>query len=299
MDETKITRGVYFLANNKVFEQVVAFLRSFRTHNPDIPLCLIPFDKDFDKISALKDAYSFSIFEGAELLASCDTISEKFHGYVLGTYRKLVVWEGIFDTFMYIDVDTVVIEPVDFAFEHLKHAHYVASHSNIAEIRRWVWKDNVYNTNLLTAPQIEFSANTGFFVSRRGLLPMKHCVAKATGALELKDSMELECMEQPFLNYLVVTSGYSYTSLLQLYIYGLAPNVRLEWWAGTPGGHVEGGTMHSPEGCPSIFLVHWAGKWKESGGSSEGLPYKELWDFYRRPGISPDVHSIESPSPSA
>ena len=297
MSEDKTSRGVYFLANNKVFDQVVAFLRSFRAHNPEIPLCLIPFDKDFEKVSALKDAYSFSIFDDAELLASCDTISERFHGYVLGTYRKLIAWEAVFDAFIYIDVDTVVIESVDFAFEYLKHGPYVASHSNIAAIRRWVWKESIFSTNLLTEPQIEFSANTGFFVSRRGLLPMKHCVAKAAGALELKDSMELDCMEQPFLNYLVVTSGYAYTSLLQLYIDGLAPNVSLEWWAGTPGARVEGGKMYSPEGCPPVFLVHWAGKWKESGGSSDGLDYKELWDFYRRQDISPDVLSVEPPSP--
>ncbi|MFS2015415.1 hypothetical protein ACEN88_02425 [Massilia sp. CT11-108] len=288
MNKNNPTSGVYFLANNKVFEQVVAFLRSFRMHNPTIPLCLIPFDSDFDKISSLKTTFSFSIFDDAELLASCDAISERFHGFVLGTYRKLVAWEGIFDTFIYIDVDTVVTDSVDFAFEHLKHGDYVASHSNLENIRCWVWKDSVYATHLLTPPQIEYSANTGFFVSRRGLLPMKHCVAKVNGALELKESMELECMEQPFLNYLIVTSGYSYTSLLQLLMVGIAPTVSLEWWAGTPNGRVDGGKLYDPRGA-GVFLVHWAGFWKKSGGSSIGLPYKELWDFYRRPEISPDV----------
>lgn len=288
MSEINAARGVYFLANNKVFDQVVAFLRSFRMHNPDIALCLIPFDRDFEKISALKDAYSFSIFDDAELLTTCDAISEKFHGFVLGTYRKLVAWEGKFDSFIYIDVDTVVIDSVDFAFEYLKYGHYVASHSNLENIRCWVWKDNVYATNILTPPQIQYSANTGFFVSRRGVLPMKHCVAKVNGALALKDSMELSCMEQPFLNYLVVTSGYSYTSLLRLLMIGVAPTVSLEWWAGTPDGRVEAGKLYDPRGA-KVFLVHWAGFWKKAGGSSIGLPYKELWEFYRRPGIAPDV----------
>ena len=288
MNKITTARGVYFLANNAVFEQVVAFLRSFRTHNPDIPLCLIPFDGAFDKIAALKDAYSFFVFDGPGLLANCDAISEKFHGHVLGTYRKLVAWEGIFETFIYIDVDTVVTDSIDFAFEQLKHGDYIASHSNIEHIRCWVWKDNVYATNLLTEPQIAYSTNTGFFVSRRGVLPMKYCMAKVTGALELKDSMELDCMEQPFLNYLVVTSGYSYTSLLKLLIDGIVPSVSLEWWAGTPEGKVDGGKLLDPCGA-GVFLVHWAGIWKKAGGSSDGLPYKELWDFYRRPGVSPEV----------
>ena len=273
-------RGVYFLANNAVFEQCVAFLRSFRTHNPTIPLCLIPFDNDFGKISLLKDLYSFSVLEDARVLTTCDAISKKFHGFFLGTYRKLAAWEGVFDEFIYIDVDTVVIDSVDFAFAQLKYGHYVASHANITSTRRWVWKDNIYERNLLTPPQIAYSANTGFFVSRRGLFTMQYCMAKTTGALELKDSMELDCMEQPFLNYLVVTSGYIYTSLLQLLATGVAPDVKLEWWAGRPAGRVERGTLYDPNGAP-IFLVHWAGCWKS-------LPYKKLWEFYRCRQIADD-----------
>jgi hypothetical protein len=288
MSNIKAGRGVYFLANNTVFEQVVAFLRSFRTHNPEIPLCLIPFDANFDKVSALSEAYSFSVYDNAAMLASCDAISEKFHGFVLGTYRKLVAWEGDFDSFIYIDIDTVVIQSIDFAFDYLEHGDYVASHSNLENIRRFVWKDNVYDTNLLTRAQIDYSTNTGFFVSRRGMLPMKHCVAKAKWALELKDCMELDCMEQPFLNYLVVTSGYVYTSLLQLLMVGLAPKVPLEWWAGTPGGQVVGGKLYDPKGA-GVFLVHWAGLWKRSAGSSAATPYKELWDFYRRTDIPPNI----------
>jgi hypothetical protein len=282
------TRGVYFLANNNVFEQVVAFLRSFRTYNPSIPLCLIPYDNAFDKIRALQGAYSFSIFEDAELLADCDSISEKFHGFVLGTYRKLVAWEGIFDSFIYIDVDTVVIDSIDFSFESLKYAPYVASHSNLANIRQYVWKDSIYAAHILTPPQIAFSANTGFFVSRRGFLSMKHCLAKVNAALELKGHMELSCMEQPFLNYLVVSSGYPCTSLLVLRDSGLLPTSPLEWWGGLSDGRVNGGKLYAPYNVP-IFLVHWAGFTKDCKNLGEELPYNDLWNFYRRPDLSPDV----------
>ncbi|KQV35405.1 hypothetical protein [Massilia sp. Root335] len=288
MDDIKIARGVYFLANNRVFEQVIAFLRSFRTHNPTIPLCLIPFDSDFDRIAALKDTYSFSIFDDPALLASCDAISEKFHGRVIGAYRKLVAWEGKFETFAYIDVDTVVLDSVDFAFDHLKYGPYMASHSNIEAIRRWVWKDNVHATHLLTPPQIAYAANTGFFVSVRGLFPMKHALAKVNAALELKDCMELHCMEQPFLNYLVVTSGYSYASLLTLRLMGIAPTAKLEWWGGQEGATVDNGKLYPPGGEP-IFLVHWAGIWQEASASGKSLPYQALWDFYRRPEIPADI----------
>jgi hypothetical protein len=283
----KSNRGVYFLANNKVFEQTVAFLRSFRAFNPTIPLCLIPFDSNFDQIAALKDTYSYDIFDNEELLAACDSISEKFHDRVLGTYRKLVAWEGKFDAFVYIDVDTVVLDSIDFAFEHLQYGQYVASHSNLENIRCWVWKDSIYEKNFLTQPQIAYSTNTGFFASIRGMLPMKHCIAKVDSALQLKVDMELMTMEQPFLNYLVVTSGYVYTSLLVLRNAGISDTTRLEFWAGLPNGLVKDGKIHVPEDWP-IFLVHWAGIWYHIDGP-DGLPYKELWDFYRRTDIAPEV----------
>lgn len=282
------SRGVYFLANNTVFEQVVAFLRSFRTHNPDIPLCLIPYNDDVDRITALSHAYSFSILVNPALMRECDSIGENFHGKVLGTYRKLAAWEGIFESFIYIDVDTVVTGPINFAFEQLAHGDYIASHSDIENIRCWVWKDNVYATHLLTAPQIAFAANTGFFVSRRGIFPIEHCRAKVQGALQLKDSMELGCMEQPFLNYLVVTSGYKYTSLLKLLKSGTSAEACVEWWAGTPGGPVDNGKIIHPDGS-HVFLVHWAGIWQQKDSSSAEFPYKDLWEFYRRPGTPPDV----------
>jgi len=288
MNKCTQSRGVYFLANNKVFDQVIAFLRSFRTYNPSIPLCLIPYDDEYEKIAALQDAYSFSVFSDAQILAHCDAISEKFHGFVLGTYRKLAAWEGIFDSFIYIDVDTVVIDSVDFAFESTKYADYVASHSNLANIRCWVWKDSINENHILTPPQIDFSANTGFFVSQRDLLPMKHCLAKVNAALELKDHMELSCMEQPFLNYLVVSSGYRYTSLLVLRNRGVMPTASLEWWGGLPDGRVDAGKLYAPYDAP-IFLVHWAGFTRACQDLGAELPYKELWNFYRRPGILPSV----------
>lgn len=282
------THGVFFLANNKVFELALAFLRSFRTHNPDLPLCLIPYDADFGEIAALKENYSFTVFSDQQMLAECDEISMAFHGRVLGAYRKLVAWEGRFSEFLYIDIDTVVTGSVDFAFQHLHHGEYIASHSNLPDIRRWVWKDTVDATSFLTPPQMAFAANTGFFASTRGLLPMKHCRAKVAGALAIKDHMELHCMEQPFLNYLVVTSGYRYTSLLALRLNGTAPDVAAEFWAGIPGARVKGGMLHDLHGKP-VFLVHWAGIWQNSDSASQDFPYKDLWDYYRRSDIPSEV----------
>lgn len=274
------TRGVYFLANNNVSELAIAFLNSFRKHNPDIALCLIPFNDKSDQIEALRDKYRFTVLEDKQLLAACDEISAHFHDKPLGTYRKLAAWEGPFDEFVYIDTDTIVLDSIDFVFENLAHADIFTSHSNLPHIRKWVWKDSIEGNDALTAEQIAFAANTGFFVSRKNLLDMRHIQSKVQAALVLKPHMELHCMEQPFLNYLIVTSGYRYGSLLTFRNSGVNRRVKLEWWAGNRGGFVRGGKFRVLFG-PPVFLLHWAGVWQKDGGSLSTIPYKRLWDHYR------------------
>jgi hypothetical protein len=94
-------------------------------------------------------------------------------------------------------------------------------------------------------------------------------------------------MEQPFLNYLAVTSGYPFTSLLVLRNAGLAPEAKLEFWAGSPDARVDNGKLYPEHGLP-VFLVHWAGKWQHLANIDE-LPYRSLWEFYRRSDLAPDV----------
>src|ERR1700730_17769535 len=108
------SRGVYFLANDRVLDLAIAFLNSFRRYNPEIPLCLVPFDENFDEVCDLRSKYVFSVFSDAIALQRCDELSKHFAGHRSGQFRKLAIWEGVFDEFIYIDVDTVVLSDIDF-----------------------------------------------------------------------------------------------------------------------------------------------------------------------------------------
>lgn len=279
-----ITQGVYFMANNKVVDLVIAFLNSFRIHNKDLPLCLIPYNDDIEQIEALKDIYNFSVFDNKELLEICDTISVKFHGNTVGAYRKMVAWEGKFEQFIYIDIDTIVLESLSFVWKNLSHCKIFTSHSNLSEIRKWVWKDSIYENKKLSIKQIEYATNTGFIVSTKNILSMNWIIDQVEEALTLKEDMELLCMEQPFLNYLIVTSGYNYGSLLQFTLRGIGrganKDIKLEFWAGLPGGIVKKGILIDPYRRP-LFLVHWAGVWRQNDEDLTKIPYQKLWIYYR------------------
>src|SRR3954466_6266971 len=123
-------RGVYFIANDNIVELAIAFLNSFRIYNPTIPLCLIPFDDNFQQLAPLQSHYNFSIWNEG-ILRQCDDISLSFHDRPKGHFRKLATWEGGYDEFLYIDSDTVVLRSIDFVFDYLGEVSFLVATSNI------------------------------------------------------------------------------------------------------------------------------------------------------------------------
>ncbi|MBN2489640.1 MAG: hypothetical protein JXQ29_02180 [Planctomycetes bacterium] len=294
-------RGVYFLADDRVLELAVAFLNSFRRHNPDLPLVLIPCTDRCARVIALASQYAFEVFADPAVLGRCDAVGRHFHDRVFGQYRKLAMWEGALERFLYIDVDTVILGRVHFVFKYLSHYAFVASHSHYRKLRKWVWKRSIRRSKLLNAAQIAYAASTGFLASRRDALRLEHAEAVARrDAARLKPHLELRCVEQPFLNYLIVTSGLPYTSLCVLEKAGADPEMMAERWAGERLGIVRRGTIRFPGRRPPTLLLHWAGLWQPTaldrwlrarghrgGGDPECLPrrwlrYKRLWMHYRR-----------------
>lgn len=281
MQEVRIAskRGVYFIASDGVIENTIAFLNSFRQYNPEINLCLVPYNDSIDQICALQEEYHFSVWRDAELFSHCDRMSKEFHGEVYGHYRKIAIWNGPFDEFIYIDTDTVVLRNIDFAFSYLENYEVVTSHSNIPSIRKWVWKKSIDQVKELTQEQIQFAANTGFIASRAGNLSVAKALQMLPQALRLVKHMELSCMEQPFLNYLFVSTGMRYTSLSTLFRHTGDEKISLERWGGYPL-KVEADWVVKPS-FPPTLLVHWAGEWRRAATEGTTIYNYPLWEHYR------------------
>lgn len=297
------TQGVYFLANDGILDLAIAFLNSFRINNPEIPLCLVPFNDQCLRISELAKLYRFGVFSHPDVLRRCDRISTAFHGRVMGHYRKLAIWEGPFEEFVYVDCDTVVLGSFNRVFELLNAYDFLTAHSDLESHREWVWKESVYDTGALTNEQISYSANTGLLCSRKGALLLDQIEAGLAQALRLAPHMNLLCTEQPFLNYLIVTSGRSHSSLQSLALKD--PSFRIPMiYPPDPKLVTATGQLRSNK-LPPPLLVHWAGCWfptryerrlasllmklriwKESPALRLLLPNKRLWTFYRNQSVS-------------
>ncbi len=277
--ESSISRGVYFLANDAVLDLSIAFLNSFRRSNPTLPLCLVPFNASFEKIAELQSRYNFAISTEEAAFCRCDAISEEFHERTVGHYRKLATWDGAFDEFVYVDVDTVVLEPIEPLFRFLEDFDLMTSHAYVPWIMKFVWHDSIFTTGRLSHRQITFATNTGFILSKRNVLTLEQAEANLSAGLELAPHMALECMEQPFLNYLIVTAGKRYSSLLTLLQQDPSRgDIPLERWGGMSlGGRIEEGRILTER--EKVLLVHWAGLGSQAMKGT--MPNQELWSYYR------------------
>ncbi len=311
-------RGVYFLANDRVSELARAFLNSFRFHNPDLPLVLIPFDANTGAIEKLQDDYGFSIFRNETLLRRFDEISHTFYPRTVGEFRKMAAWFGDFDEFIYIDVDTTLTAPLDTVFPHLDEYPLLNSHSNIPAIRQFTWRDSIFAANLLTEEQIAYSANMGFFASKKGVFDLpdiEHAVCHSARAIPHMESM---CTDQPFMNFLFVTSGKKHTSLHVLREFRGDESIPHEMWAGDLKWTVSDLRTFAYEGRQrNVLFVHWAGEWAAKAEDfaewemavSKGIqvprptlrasmPQKALWQHYRYLTV-PSLNARRAVAPSA
>ena len=121
MDATRKSRlpspgaaAVVVLANDPIHDWLVAFLDSFRKHNPDLPLKVLPYDQRIDRISRLAERFAFELIDCD--FGTLDDFAREL--YPLNPkrrrrVRKFAALDLPLDTVIYVDVDTVVLH--DFA----------------------------------------------------------------------------------------------------------------------------------------------------------------------------------------
>lgn len=251
----RAARGVYFLANDWAYNQTVAFLNSFRHHNPTIPLCLIPFDSDTKRLRTLAKEYDFFVFEDPRTLAIADAVNVTFFPQN-GVFRKLAMWNGPFDEFVYFDTDMIILHSVDFMYDLLQEFDFVFGASDYPAERHWTWLDSIESSGMLKPEEYNFAANAGLIASRRNALKFDELFQRALDAIPLRQYMEF-CWDQPFINYLAVTSG-KHTSLHTLVRQGrrlpLEAHVHDKRWSFKVGA-----TPVCDGEEKAVLALHWAG----------------------------------------
>ena len=134
--------GVYTLANDAVFDQLVALLNSIEVNvSQDIPVCVIPYDDRLDRVKQeLASRPNVTLFDNqqslqrwedfaSEVWAAHPRASEKnlkLPGWYKGhLQRKFAAFDGPFEKFVFYDGDSLAMKPLDDVFEKLDTYDFV------------------------------------------------------------------------------------------------------------------------------------------------------------------------------
>ncbi|MDY6803891.1 MAG: hypothetical protein SXA11_08800 [Cyanobacteriota bacterium] len=131
------SKGIYTLANDAIFDQLVALLNSIEVNvSPNIPVCVIPYDDRLEKVrQEISTRENVTLFEDKSSLQVWDDFVNQlweahyrakdspksrpgwYRGFV---HRKFAAFDGEFEKFVFFDGDSLAMKPLDDVFEKLE-----------------------------------------------------------------------------------------------------------------------------------------------------------------------------------
>ncbi|MEB3211159.1 MAG: hypothetical protein VKL39_07380 [Leptolyngbyaceae bacterium] len=221
------------MANDRVYDQVIALLNSIETHAPGTPVCIYPYDDNIDRIAAEGDRRdTVQIYHNQDSIKAWDTFvrsawdshptakktwqkvgSSGYHR--VGTHRRFCAFDGPFDQFLYMDADTLLLDSPDIIWDRLATTDFVVYDFQFKQ------PQHVYDMTLASLekrlPNRYLETGifcSGFYGSRRGLFsPDQRALM-----LEYLQAGDAELLyplapDQSLLNYMVMRGGLSFNNL--------------------------------------------------------------------------------------
>lgn len=141
-----MTKGIYTLANDVIYNQLVALLNSIEVNaGPNFPVAVIPYDDRIEKIRAeIETRPNVTLLTDLSLFQPWEEFSHQvwsthptaFKGweeqgiqgvYRIGSNRRYSAFDaaGPFEKFVYFDADVLVLNSIDPIFDALEHQDFV------------------------------------------------------------------------------------------------------------------------------------------------------------------------------
>jgi len=268
-------------------DMTVAFLNSFRHFNPLIPLCLVPYnDVDIQKLRRLASVYNFQECLDQKLFETIDRATDEIMGddKPRHDYRKLAIWSGPFEEFLFIEVDTVVLDNIDFAWPLLEFTDVATAASMTGNNQR-----GSVTADIVSPEQTDSVGETGVILSSKRFATAEALLNRTiVEAKQNKKNFKMDRHGHQLLNYVLVMSGKRYNSFSRMVEVSRKDVPKLE--AAADNGSVSVTDDHrvrwkdTERSNLGIFLLHWAG-WRKR---SSQMPFYELWKYwhdlkYQRP----------------
>jgi hypothetical protein len=228
-----MNNGIYTFANDAAYDQLVALLNSIEENaSPDIPVCIIPYNSEIDKIKQeiktrrhvflFDDHQSINFWEDFMIQAwMANTTAQKLWKERkmpsvrrVNFVRKLCSFDGPFDKFIYMDTDTLVMNSLDPIYDKLDSYDWVVSDFQYKSDLSYIFNpdkqdllEKIFGLEKLKS-QI-FCA--GWFASKKNVFTHER-ISKLLGYLTSGEAevLALRGSDQPLYNYLVSRSGISF-----------------------------------------------------------------------------------------
>jgi len=271
-----MNRGIYIVANDRVLDNAIALLNSIRLYDSEVPVFLIPFNEDYQNtLNTLQKLHNVQLFPNLEFLEQftqkIGTIFDRDFLALPNKMRKLAVWFGPLDEFLYIDTDIIVFEKIADTLNKLAEVDFFCCDYHYAgEGLRNIFSPFVKEQGLFSDEQLQDVFNSGFWGSRKGAITeaqMEQGLRECAQHREYFDFTQ-GVTDQPILNYLVLKFMAKRGNLVK------PPEQAPGSWAGSKHFEEKDWTLYDKG--KRLKYLHWAGTPMRSGG-----PYRKLWEHYR------------------
>jgi len=283
---------VFVLANDAVADWFSAFVASFRTHNPQLPLRLIPFDEKTRRCEELIRRAGGEVYRDDAAFTALERIGRALE---LGTtpsgphwFRRFAAFGGPFETFAYLDCRMLVLADIAGFAD-------AAATFDVPLVHYDQMIDQVYDDGPVRREFCRQGLGHGFssniWASRRGLFTIAEMECAAQECVGVRSQMNPRNTDQFFLNYLCDSRG-----IRACHIADLDARYAHSAWAndrGTPYRDADGvwrkwdfgGLQHRKE----VLFLHWAGI-----RLHPAMPHFRLHRRFREPRASWPTNVMEA-----
>ncbi|KAB8320355.1 methionine synthase [Tolypothrix campylonemoides VB511288] len=188
--------GIYTLANDVVYDQLVALLNSIEVNvGSDIPICIIPYNEKLNLVNKeINSRKNVTLFDNWDSIQRWEEFAKEVWAVHPGAkssklsrnwwssghlQRKMCVFDGEFDKFVFCDADSLAMKPFDDVFDKLNTYDFVFDDWIHTKDRTKVPLNIPFleKANLFTEKDIRPRLHcSDFFGSKRGLFEEKKLV---------------------------------------------------------------------------------------------------------------------------
>lgn len=225
--------GIYTLANDVVYDQLIALLNSIETNvGRDFPVCVIPYDHRMTRVAEeiQRRSANVTLLDDNDALTRWEQFAAKIWEYHptaydvwnlrgvsgvnrMGMHRRFCAFDGPFDRYIYLDADTLVLGDIKPIFEPLDQVDWV--------VYDFQYKDpthvfNVHSPQLsqvFSEEQLDKIFCAGMYAANRGVFSQAQLDWLLEQLKTEADVLYINGPDQAIVNYMVLKLGLSIRNL--------------------------------------------------------------------------------------